>query len=76
LLASKTLFLHAFQKLNLRKIYCATAQTNVPMINLAKKLSMIEEGRWREHIYLDGKYVNLIAFGVMKDEFMKNLEKK
>jgi len=75
-LVSKTLFEHAFQKLNLHKIYCATAQTNAAMINLAKKLSMIEEGRWREHVYLNGKYVDLIAFGVLKDEFMNNLESK
>ena len=68
-LASKTLFLHGFNKLNLQRIYCAAAASNTAMIKLAKKLGMSEEGCWRSHLYLDGAWVDLIAFGLLKNEF-------
>ena len=66
--AGKKLIHHGFFKLNLERIYCATAATNTSMRNLAKKLGMIEEGCRRSHLYLDGKWVDMIEYGILRHE--------
>lgn len=60
---------HGFFKLNLKRIYCQTAASNVPMKGLAKKLGMTEEGCRRSHFYLDGKWMDMIEYGILHDEF-------
>lgn len=67
-LASKMLFFHGFQKLNLRRIWCSTAKTNRGMIALANKLGMVQEGVRRQHLYLEGEWVDLIEFGLLRSE--------
>lgn len=64
--AGSLLIQHAFQKLNLRRIYCGTLSTNQGMINLANKLGMQEEGRRREAIYKNGSYIDVVEFGILK----------
>jgi RimJ/RimL family protein N-acetyltransferase len=60
---------HGFYKLNLERIYCATAASNTSMRNLAKKLGMVEEGCRRAHLYLDGNWMDMIEYGVLRIEF-------
>lgn len=63
------LFYHGFCKLNLERIYCQTAASNVSMQSLAKKLGMVEEGCRRSHLYLDGNWQDMIEFGILRHEF-------
>lgn len=67
LAASKILY-HGFYKLNLKKIYCGTASSNVGMNNLAIKIGMKEEGRLKNHIYLNGNREDVVLYGIIKDE--------
>ena len=67
--AAKKVIYHGFCKLNLERIYCATAATNVPMRNLAKKLGMVEEGCRRAHLYLDGEWVDMVDYGILRREY-------
>jgi [ribosomal protein S5]-alanine N-acetyltransferase len=67
--ASRTLLRHGFQKLNLERIYCGTAATNVGLQGLAAQLGMVEEGRRRKHLFLDGEWVDMVEFGVLRSEF-------
>lgn len=60
---------HGFFKLNLKRIYCQTAASNMSMQNLAKKLGMVEEGCRRSYFYLDGKWVDMIEYGILRNEF-------
>lgn len=60
---------HGFKKLNLFRIYCGTFATNAAMIKLAEKLKMQQEGIRRKAIFKDGKYTDIIEFGVLADEF-------
>ena len=62
--ASKAIIEHGFKKLNLRKIYCATAATNAGMRKLAANLGMNEEGVQKEHLFLSGEWVDLIIYGI------------
>jgi RimJ/RimL family protein N-acetyltransferase len=39
------------------------------MKSLAKKLGMVEEGCRRSYFYLDGKWVDMIEYGILQDEF-------
>lgn len=66
--AAKALFLHGFNKLNLERIWCATAAPNMVMRNLAKRLGMVEEGCRRSHLYLNGEWVDMIEFGILRSE--------
>ena len=60
---------YGFERLNLHRIYCGTIQGNEGMKKLAKKLFMTEEGRRREAIFKNGKYLDIIEYGVLKEEF-------
>lgn len=68
--AARLICYHGFNVLNLQRIYCAAAATNIGMLTLAKKLGFSEEGRRRENIYLHGHYVDEIEFGLLKREFV------
>lgn len=68
--AGSTLLKHGFQKLNLERIYCGTAASNIGMQKLALNLGMREEGRRRNHLFLAGHWVDMLEYGVMKDEFL------
>lgn len=71
LVAGKRLFSHGFDKLNLERIYCGTAATNVAMRKLALSIGMQMEGTRRQHFFLDGERVDMIEYGILRSEFMK-----
>ena len=61
---------HGFLALNLNRIACGTFENNVGMRKLAKYLGMREEGRRRQAIYKLGRYVDIIEYGVLRDEYV------
>ena len=65
LLAGKAMLEHGFKKLNLHRIYCGTAATNAGMKKLALKLGMKEEGIRKEHLFLNGEWVDAIEYGIV-----------
>jgi [ribosomal protein S5]-alanine N-acetyltransferase len=60
---------HGFERLNLHRIYCGTFANNEGMIRIAQKLGMKEEGRRREAAFKDGKYLDIVEFGLLREEF-------
>jgi ribosomal-protein-alanine N-acetyltransferase len=68
-LAGRHLLMHAFQRLNLHKVHCGTAATNVAMCRMAQALGMREEGRRREHLFLEGQWEDAMLFGILRSEF-------
>lgn len=66
--AGKALIRHGFRKINLERIWCSTPATNIGMRKLAKKLGMVEEGCRRDHLFVDGAYVDMIEFGLLRKE--------
>ena len=67
--AAKALVAHGFEKLNLERIYCGTAATNEAMARLARFLGMSEEGRRRSQLWLEGAWVDVIEFGLLRSEW-------
>lgn len=67
--ASKLIINHGFLELNLNRIYCGTSIENVPMQKLALYLGMKEEGKRRQAIYKNGKYLDIIEYGILREEY-------
>jgi RimJ/RimL family protein N-acetyltransferase len=67
----KFVFYHGFAKLNINKIWLGTASTNKGMIKIAEKLGMSLEGILRDHVYLNGKFVSIQNYGILKDEWRR-----
>ncbi len=69
--ASTMIVEYGFNRLNLHRIYCGTLEGNDGMQKLAQILKMKEEGLRREAIFKNGKYFNILEYGVLKTEFKK-----
>jgi [ribosomal protein S5]-alanine N-acetyltransferase len=67
--ASNLILKHAFFTMNLRRISCGTFDTNEGMKNLAHALGMKEEGRRIEAAYKNGKYVDIIEYGLLRSGY-------
>jgi [ribosomal protein S5]-alanine N-acetyltransferase len=61
---------HGFFVLNLNRVACGTFESNVGMRKLAEYLGMCEEGRRRKAAYKLGRYVDVIEYGVLKEEYV------
>ena len=68
-LAGRQLLRHGFDVLNLERVHCGTAATNVGMQKLAAALGMTLEGTRRGHLYLNGRREDMLEYGVLRDEF-------
>ncbi len=66
----------AFSQLQLNKIYGVVIEDNKGVLKLQKLLGMKEEGRLRQHMYHDGKFQDLVYFGLLKEEYFSNQKKK
>jgi len=69
---------HAFFSMNFYRLEAEIIEYNQPALTLIRKLEFIEEGRLRQAKYFDGKYYDILRFGILKPEFeawLNNLEK-
>lgn len=53
---------YAFDSLNLRRVYMGMTVRNRAMVRIAQKLGMRQEGLFREALYKEGKYLDVIQF--------------
>jgi RimJ/RimL family protein N-acetyltransferase len=67
--ASMLIIRHGFDVLNLHRIYCGTSVKNIAMQKLADALKMKEEGKRKESLYKNGKYVDVIEYGLLRKDF-------
>ncbi len=68
--AAKLIVDYGFDRLNLHRIYCGTIEGNEGMKKLAVKLHMQKEGARRQAIYKEGKYLDIIEYGVLRNEYL------
>ena len=69
--AVTTLLDWSFRILNLRRVALETLATNERAIRAYRACGFVEEGRLREHEYVDGGYVDIVAMGVLRSEWEK-----
>jgi len=67
--ASFLLLKHAFDSLNMHRIYSGTTLENIGGQKLMESMGMIKEGVRRKHIYKNGKYIDIVEYGILRDEF-------
>ena len=72
--AIRVLLDYAFRHLNLHKVSLDTLATNEPGLRAYRACGFIEEGRLREHEWSDGRYVDLILMGVLRDQWTSNAQ--
>lgn len=67
--AGSLIIRHGFNALNLHRIYCGTSSDNIGMQKLAHKLQMKQEGIRKEAMFKNGKYVDIIEYGLLKKNY-------
>lgn len=70
--AMKLLYELAFDRLDLVRIYGSVASDNHLMIKWQKFLGMKEEGRLRQHYFINGHFQDAVMLGLLADEYRKN----
>jgi len=67
--AMKLLYELAFDRLGLERVYGVIEERNHRMIKWQKYLGMVEEGRLREHMRMDGEFVDVVSLSLLADEY-------
>lgn len=61
-----------FQELKLHKIFASHFSHNPQSGKVLLKCGMSQEGIQREHILKNGKFLDLVNYGILKQEFLHN----
>ena len=67
--AGRLLLEHGFTALNLERIGCGTFGTNEAMQKLAIALGMKQEGIRRAAVWKDGRRLDVVEYGILREEF-------
>lgn len=67
--AVKLLLDYAFRLRNFRRVWLEVHSENERAIRAYKSCGFVEEGRLREHAWLDGRYVDVVYMGVLREEW-------
>jgi len=62
---------HGFETLNFERIYLHVHANNPRAIHSYEKCGFVQEGRLRNHHYLQGKYIDVIIMGILRNEWFK-----
>lgn len=60
---------YGFRLLNLRKIWLETTADNERAIRSYQAVGFVTEGRQREHVWSDGRYVDVVLMGLFAADF-------
>lgn len=69
--AMKILLKYAFLERRLNKFNDYVLEGNIGSAKMMRKLGCIQEGVRRQVVYVNGKYLDFILFGLTKDEFIE-----
>ena len=67
--AMRLMLRHAFNHLNLNRVYLNVYETNLRGIRCYEKCGYKLEGRMRQAQFLNGKYIDLLWMSILKDEW-------
>lgn len=70
--AMKLLYEFAFDQLDLVRVFGFIAGENNRMLKWQKYLGMREEGRMRNHYFIDNRFQDAIVMGILADEFRQD----
>lgn len=58
-----------FNRLNLNKIYLEVFETNPRAKRVYEKAGFVEEGRLRQDVYLNGRYIDVFVMSILRAEW-------
>ncbi len=67
--AVKKMLEHAFFNLNLNRVELDALESNARARHVYEKIGFVQEGIKRNAVYKNGKFVNMVMYGVLKEEF-------
>lgn len=70
--AVKAMLHHAFYNMNLQRVELSVLDTNVRAKHLYEKCGFIFEGKKRKAKYKDGKFVDLLLYSALREDYEKN----
>lgn len=62
---------YAFDYLNMHRVWLAVIETNRVARHVYLKHGLREEGRYREAIFRDGRYVDYLVMSILEDEYRR-----
>lgn len=68
--AMRLMLKYGFCTLNLNRIYLNVYETNPRGIHCYEKAGFIHEGRLRQAIFQDGRYIDLLVMGALRSEWV------
>ena len=66
--AVNSMLKHAFENLNLNKVELSVLENNNKAIALYEKCGFVYEGKRRQAVYKDNKYLDLYLYSILKEE--------
>jgi len=69
--AIRVLLKYAFRLRNFHKVWLQVNGNNERGIRAYRACGFVEEGRLRQHVWNDGKYVDLVHMGILREEWQK-----
>ncbi len=68
--AAELLISHAFEDLGLHRLYVLALEGN-PSIHMAETQGFVREGVLRDHVYVAGKFKDLVVLGMTVDDYRR-----
>lgn len=68
------LFRYFFDHRNINRIYLEVLETNVVAVGLYRKLLFTTEGRLRQAVYRDGRYIDCLIMSILRYEYHRDIE--
>ena len=62
-----------FEELGLHRVFLSVYSNNLAAIRLYEKSGFKLEGEFRDHNFIDGKYVSWKWYGILEDEFHEDI---
>jgi RimJ/RimL family protein N-acetyltransferase len=69
--AMRTACRYGFEAMRLHKITLYVVPENHAAHHVYRKVGFVEEGRMREHIWLDGRNLDNVLMGILRDEWRR-----
>jgi RimJ/RimL family protein N-acetyltransferase len=67
--ATREMLRHAFEDLNLHRVYLSVLEDNREAVALYEKMGFTHEGRSRQAVYKDGRYRDMLQMAILAGEY-------